>query len=170
MAVGFWNFVGAGIFGFLINMPVISYYEAGTMLTANHGHAALMGAFGMLALALMILTLRQVLTDEQWKTPEKFIKVSFWGLNIGLGLMVITSLFPGGVFQLWDVMENGYWHARSAIYMSQDYVRLLEWLRMPADTIFIVLGSLPAAIAALLTYKYVRSNGEPKVLGASDNR
>jgi hypothetical protein len=54
--------------------------------------------------------------------------------------------------------------------MSQDYVRLLEWLRMPADTIFIVLGSLPAAIAALLTYKYVRSNGEPKVLGASDNR
>jgi nitric oxide reductase subunit B len=73
------------VFGFLINMPVVSYYEAGTMLTANHGHAALMGAFGMLALALMILTLRQVLPDEQWKTPEKFIKVSFWGLNIGLG-------------------------------------------------------------------------------------
>ena len=30
MAVGFWNFVGAGIFGFLINMPVVSYFEAGT--------------------------------------------------------------------------------------------------------------------------------------------
>jgi nitric oxide reductase subunit B len=170
MAVGFWNFVGAGVFGFLINMPVISYFEAGTMLTANHGHAALMGAFGMLALALMILTLRQVLPDEQWKTPEKFIKVSFWGLNIGLGLMVITSLFPGGVFQLWDVMENGYWHARSAVYMSQDYVRLLEWLRMPADVIFIFLGSLPAAIAALLTYKYVWSGGEPKVLRSQDNK
>ena len=157
MAVGFWNFVGAGIFGFLINMPMVSYFEAGTMLTPNHGHAALMGAFGMLALALMVLTLRQVLSDEQWVTPEKFIKVSFWGLNIGLALMVLTNLFPGGVFQLWDVMENGYWHARSAAYMGQDYVRLLEWFRMPADLIFIFLGALPAAIAALLTYRYIRS-------------
>ena len=43
MAVGFWNFVGAGIFGFLINMPVVSYFEAGTVLTLNHGHAAFWG-------------------------------------------------------------------------------------------------------------------------------
>ncbi len=166
MAVGFWNFVGAGIFGFLINMPVISYYEAGTMLTANHGHAALMGAFGMLALALMVLTMRQVLPDEQWRRPEKFIKVAFWGLNIGLALMVLTNLFPGGVFQLWDVMENGYWHARSAAYTGQGYVRLLEWFRMPADLIFIFLGALPAAIAVLLTYKYVRFGGGPEELGS----
>jgi nitric oxide reductase subunit B len=159
MAVGFWNFVGAGIFGFLINMPMISYFEAGTMLTANHGHAALMGAFGMLALALMILTLRQVLTDEQWQKPEKFIRVSFWGLNIGLALMVITSLLPGGIMQLWDVMQNGYWHARDIAYMSKDYVRLLEWLRLPADLIFILLGAVPAAIAALLTYKMIRFGG-----------
>src|SRR4029078_12992917 len=26
MAVGFWNFTGAGIFGFLINMPIVSYF------------------------------------------------------------------------------------------------------------------------------------------------
>lgn len=162
MAVGFWNFVGAGIFGFLINLPVVSYYEAGTMLTANHGHAALMGAFGMLALALMVLTLRQVLPDEQWRTPEKFIRISFWGLNIGLALMVITNLFPGGIMQLWDVIENGYWHARSAAYMSQDRVVLLEWLRMPADVIFILFGALPAVIAALLTYRYVRSTAATK--------
>jgi nitric oxide reductase subunit B len=159
MAVGFWNFVGAGIFGFLINMPMVSYFEAGTMLTPNHGHAALMGAFGMLALALMILTLRQVLTDEQWKKPEKFIRVSFWGLNIGLALMVITNLLPGGILQLWDVMQNGYWHARDIAYMSSGYVRLLEWLRLPADMIFILLGALPAAIAALLTYKTIRFGG-----------
>ncbi len=30
MAVGFWNFVGAGIFGFLINLPIVSYFEVGT--------------------------------------------------------------------------------------------------------------------------------------------
>ena len=48
-AVGFWNFVGAGIFGFLINLPIVSYYEIGTALTANHAHAAMMGVYGMLA-------------------------------------------------------------------------------------------------------------------------
>jgi len=152
MAVGFWNFVGAGIFGFLINMPVISYYEAGTILTLNHGHAALLGAFGMLAMALLVLGLRHVLTDEQWVLPEKFIKISFWGLNIGLGLMVITNLFPEGVLQVWDVLENGYWHARSLEFIGSDRIRMLEWVSMPSHLILIVLGVVPMAIASGLTY------------------
>ena len=53
-SVGFWNFLGAGVFGFLINLPVVSYYEIGTLLTSNHGHAAFMGVYGMLALALLV--------------------------------------------------------------------------------------------------------------------
>ncbi len=32
IAVGFWNFLGAGVFGFLINLPIVSYYEIGTQL------------------------------------------------------------------------------------------------------------------------------------------
>ena len=44
---GFWNFLGAGVFGFLINLPIVSYYEIGTALTANHAHAAMMGVYGM---------------------------------------------------------------------------------------------------------------------------
>ena len=156
MAVGFWNFVGAGIFGFLINMPVVSYFEAGTILTLNHGHAALLGAFGMLAMALVVLGLRHVLTDEQWAVPEKFIKVSFWGLNAGLALMVITNLFPVGVLQIWDVLENGYWHARSLEFIGQDRIRLLEWASMPSHVILIVLGVLPMVIASGLTYLKIR--------------
>jgi nitric oxide reductase subunit B len=152
MAVGFWNFVGAGIFGFLINMPVVSYFEAGTILTLNHGHAALLGAFGMLAMALVVLALRHVLTDEQWAVPEKFIKVSFWGLNVGLALMVITNLFPVGVLQIWDVLENGYWHARSLEFIGQDRIRLLEWASMPSHVILIALGVVPMVIASGLTY------------------
>jgi nitric oxide reductase subunit B len=159
MAVGFWNFLGAAVFGFLINLPVVSYFEVGTMLTPNHGHAAFMGAFGMLAMALMVLALRQVLTDEQWLKPEKFIRISFWGLNVGLLLMVASSLFPGGVAQLWDVLNHGYWHARSLEYMNQNYVRLIEWFRMPGDVVFIGLGVVPAVMAAALTYKNVKTAG-----------
>ena len=63
MAVGFWNFTGAGVFGFLINMPIVSYFEAGTNLTPNHGHAAMMGVFGMLGVALMVFVLRETVHD-----------------------------------------------------------------------------------------------------------
>jgi nitric oxide reductase subunit B len=155
MAVGFWNFVGAGIFGFLINMPIISYFEVGTILTPNHGHAALMGAFGMLAVSLMVFSLRQVQSDMQWKQPEKYIRISFWGLNIGLLLMVVLNLFPAGVLQLFDVLNNGYWHARSSAYLNLKLTMLMEWFRMPADLIFIIFGVLPLCMAAALTYSAV---------------
>lgn len=157
MAVGFWNFVGAGIFGFLINLPIVSYFEVGTTLTPNHGHAALMGVFGMEAVALMVLCFRQVLTDDQWRRPEKYIRISFWGLNIGLALMIVGNLFPGGILQFYDVLNNGYWHARSPAFLDQGFVRLLEWCRMPGDVVFIGLGILPLVIAAVITYWYIRS-------------
>ncbi|MCL4487114.1 MAG: nitric-oxide reductase large subunit [Chloroflexi bacterium] len=165
MAVGFWNFLGAGVFGFLINLPIVSYYEVGTMLTANHGHAALMGVFGMLGVALTVFAMRQVVTEKQWARVEKFIRLSFWGLNVGLGLMVVTSLFPGGVMQLTDVLNNGYWHARSFDFLTEPLMRTLEWVRLPGDTVFLVLGVLPLVIAALMTYWFVWKP-EPKV-GAS---
>ena len=65
VAVGFWNFLGAGIFGFLINLPIVSYYEIGTALTANHGHAAMMGVYGMLALGLAMFCLRYLIPAER---------------------------------------------------------------------------------------------------------
>jgi nitric oxide reductase subunit B len=160
MAVGFWNFVGGGIFGFLINLPIVSYYETGTNLTANHGHAALMGVFGMLALALMVLVLRQTSTDRRWAGMEKFVAVGFWGVNIGLAMMVVMSLFPAGVLQVWDVVQHGYWHARSLAYIGTERSHLLEWLRLPGDVVFIGLGALPLAIAAIKGWLGVRADAD----------
>ena len=104
MAVGFWNFTGAGIFGFLINMPIVSYFEIGTTLTINHSHAAFIGVFGMLAVGLMAYVLREVSSPRDWPLVERCLTIGFWGLNIGLALMILLSLFPGGVLQLWDVL------------------------------------------------------------------
>jgi nitric oxide reductase subunit B len=156
MAVGFWNFVGAGIFGFLINLPIISYFEVGTILTPNHGHAAMMGVFGMFAVSFMVFAIRQVLPDGEWMRVEKYIRLSFWGLNIGLALMVVINLFPGGVLQLLDVLKNGYWHARSPHFMDEKIIHLIEWARLPADAIFILFGVVPLIIAASFTYRFVR--------------
>ena len=156
MAVGFWNFVGAGIFGFLINLPIVSYFEVGTILTPNHGHAAMMGVFGMFALSFMVFAVRQVLSEEQWSPVERYIRISFWGLNIGLALMVILNLFPGGVLQFLDVLENGYWHARGPEFLDQRLTTLIEWIRLPADAVFILLGVVPALIGVVLAYRSVR--------------
>ncbi len=161
IAVGVWNFVGAGVFGFLINLPVVSYFEVGTLLTPNHGHAAMMGVFGMLAVALVVLAIRQVSTDDEWSRVEPYIRVSFWGLNIGLALMVVTNLFPGGVLQLMDVLRHGYWHARSREFLDAPLVRTLEWLRMPGDLVFIACGVVPLVIATARTYiRTLTGNGK----------
>ena len=162
MAVGFWNFVGAGIFGFLINLPIVSYYEIGTQLTPNHGHAAMMGVFGMLAIALMVFVLRQISDDSHWVKIEKYVKVAFWGTNVGLAMMVTMSLFPSGVLQVWDVVQHGYWHARSLEYIGSDRSRLIEWLRMPGDLVFILFGAFPLVIASIKSYFGMRAiSGKP---------
>jgi nitric oxide reductase subunit B len=157
MAVGFWNFVGAGMFGFLINLPIVSYYEVGTQLTPNHGHAAMMGVFGMLALALMVFVLRQTASDRSWPEIEKYVKVAFWGTNIGLAMMVMMSLFPSGVLQLWDVIQHGYWHARSIDYVGTPRQHLIEWMRLPGDLVFIIFGAIPMLIAAIKGWLGVRA-------------
>jgi len=153
MAVGFWNFVGAGVFGFLINMPIASYYEVGTTLTVNHGHAAFVGVFGMLGVGLMAYVAREITADALWPRVEKCLKVSFWGLNIGLAMMVVLSLLPNGLLQVWDVINNGYWHARSVAYTGSSVPKLLEWMRTPGDLVFIFAGALPLSWGLWLAYR-----------------
>ena len=116
VAVGFWNFVGAGIFGFLINLPIVSYYQIGTALTANHAHGAMMGVYGMLAVGLALFALRYLIPEDKW--PEKLAKISFWSLNIGLAWMVFVTLLPLGVLQLYASVNEGYFEARSLGYLT----------------------------------------------------
>jgi nitric oxide reductase subunit B len=110
----------------------------------------------MFAVAFMIFAIRQVLPDGEWLNVEKYVRVSFWGLNIGLALMVLLNLFPGGVLQFLDVLRNGYWHARSPEFLDKKITVTIEWLRLPADSIFILLGVVPLLIATGLTYRFVR--------------
>jgi nitric oxide reductase subunit B len=118
MAVGFRNFVGPVAFGFLINLPIVSYFEVGTILTPNPGHASFMGVFCMLSVGLLVFACREVADESTSRRLEKYVRFSFWGLNLGLASMIVFSLFPGGVMQLYDVLQNGYWHARGHEYLS----------------------------------------------------
>jgi nitric oxide reductase subunit B len=141
VAVGFWNFLGAGIFGFLINLPIVSYYEIGTALTANHGHAAMMGVYGMLAVGLGMFCLRYLIPAERWS--DRAAKLSFWSLNLGLAWMCFATLLPLGLLQLYESVNNGYYEARSLDFLTNDTNALIEWIRLPGDIVFIGGGVLP---------------------------
>jgi nitric oxide reductase subunit B len=147
IAVGFWNFLGAGVFGFLINLPIVSYYEVGTQFTANHGHGAMMGVYGMLAIGFFMFVARYFIPPD--RRSEMAMKVSFWSLNIGLAWMLFVNLFPIGSLQMADSIKYGYWHARELAFYQQPAVRTLEWLRLPGDLLFIVGGILPIVYLAL---------------------
>ncbi|TXH66512.1 MAG: nitric-oxide reductase large subunit [Lysobacteraceae bacterium] len=136
LAVSFWNLVGAGLFGFLINTPMALYYMQGLNLTPLHGHTALFGVYGMLGIGLLLFCVRGLKPEAAWN--ERLLSVSFWTFNIGLGLMALLTLLPMGVLQLQAALERGYWYARSAEFMGKPIFDLLVWLRVPGDTIFSV--------------------------------
>lgn len=134
LSVSFWNFLGAGIFGFIINPPIALYYMQGLNTTPVHGHAALFGVYGMLGIGLMLFVLRSMYRKHKWN--DKLIKFTFWTLNIGLLLMVVISLLPVGLMQTFASVNHGMWYARSAEFMQQPVVNVFKWLRVVGDTIF----------------------------------
>jgi nitric oxide reductase subunit B len=134
VSVAFWNLVGAGLFGFMINPPIALYYMQGLNTTPLHGHAALFGVYGMLGIGLMLFSLRALDPLAEWK--EGLIKFGFWATNIGLFLMLMLSLLPVGLMQTWMSVEQSYWHARSPEFMQTDVMQTFRWLRVIGDTIF----------------------------------
>ncbi|MBA6412491.1 nitric-oxide reductase large subunit [Parahaliea sp. F7430] len=133
-AVLFWNLIGAGLFGFLINTPIALYYIQGFNTTANHSHGALFGVYGMLGLGLMLYCMRGLTDVSQWN--QKLIKTAFWCLNIGLAMMTFLSLLPQGAWQAYISINDGYSVARSAEVIQSDIMHALVWARVPGDVVF----------------------------------
>lgn len=139
IAMCFWNFLGAGIFGFAINPPIALYYIQGLNTTAVHGHAALFGVYGILGIGLMLFILRGLYPDRQWN--DKLIGWAFWLTNIGLFVMTTISILPIGIMQAVASIQEGYWYARSAEFMQTEIMHFLRWMRVPGD-ILLAVGEL----------------------------
>lgn len=147
IAVGFWNFLGAGVFGFLINTPIVSYYEHATYLTSNHGHAALMGVYGMLSVAAVLFCTRYLMANDAWN--NRLCRISFWCLNTGLMLMLILNIFPAGVIQMIASFTHGFWYARSYEFIHSNQFQMFTWLRVLGDLTFVVGGIFPLVLLVL---------------------
>ncbi|PRY51559.1 nitric oxide reductase NorZ apoprotein [Arcticibacter pallidicorallinus] len=143
IAVAFWNFLGAGIFGFIINPPIALYYMQGLNTTPLHGHTALFGVYGILGIGLMLFVLKGLYRQNVWK--DGLIGFAFWSINIGLMLMALLSLLPMGMLQTIASVNEGMWYARSAEFMQQPVMETLRWLRAIGDTIF-AIGTVALAL------------------------
>ncbi|MCE9677672.1 nitric-oxide reductase large subunit [Shewanella sp. AS1] len=157
VATAFWNLVGAGVLGFLINPPIALYFIQGLNTTATHGHAAFMGVYGMLGVGLMLFCLRGLTGQIQWN--EKLLKGAFWSLNIGLAGMVFMSLLPVGLTQFFAVIEHGYWFARSPEVIHSPLVETLVWMRVPGDVIFSFGGLFLGAFLLDIIRKAINAKG-----------
>lgn len=136
IATAFWNMLGAGVFGFLINPPIALYYIQGLNTTPLHAHAALFGVYGSLALGFSLLILRYLRPNLQFN--DRLMNTGFWWLNGGLMLMIVTSLLPIGILQFYASASQGLWYARSEAFMQQDLLQTLRWVRTFGDIVFLV--------------------------------
>ncbi|MDT3697818.1 MAG: cbb3-type cytochrome c oxidase subunit I [Thermincola sp.] len=151
IAAGIWNFVGAGIMGFAITTPIVNYYEHSTYLTVSHGHTAFFGTYGMLAIGLLLFAYRGIVQKKAWDAKANLLKVSFWGLNIGLATMFVLTLLPVGFWQLQASFTKGLWYARSPEFYSNPMVQAVGEFRILPDSIIIVLGAIPLVLFMVTT-------------------
>ncbi len=156
MAAVFWEFLGAGVMGLSITTPIVNYYEHATYLTVNHGHTALFGTYGILAIGLLLFSMRSIVTESGW--DERFIKVAFWGTNVGLAAMFVLTLLPVGLLQVLDNINNGFWHARSDAFWSRDVILFLGQVRMVPDTL-IIIGAAAMVLFMIKAMRHLKPVG-----------
>jgi nitric oxide reductase subunit B len=136
MASVFWEFLGAGVMGLSITTPIVNYYEHATYLTVNHGHTALFGTYGILAIGLLLFSMRTLVKESGWDV--RLLKVAFWGTNIGLASMFLLTLLPVGILQVLDNINHGFWHARSDAFWNREIIQFLGQVRLIPDTLIII--------------------------------
>jgi len=131
------NWVGAGFFGMVINTPTISYYSHGTYLIMPHAHTALLGAFGYISIAFLYMTSRANAMANNWVWNDKWSKIGFWLLTIGVLIFAIPTLMIG-LEQTKIAAEMGYYYTR--IHSALDIVQGWMWFRILPDSLMLLGG------------------------------
>jgi nitric oxide reductase subunit B len=141
LGVNFWNVIGAGVFGSLINLPIVNYYEHATYMTGNHAHAAMFGVKGNVALAGLLFCCQHLFRKPAWN--PKLVQTVFWSLNIGIAMMMFLDLFPVGLYQLMVVFQEGLWYARTQDIITGPVFKALTYARSLGGAVFVLGGVLP---------------------------
>ncbi|RUM59445.1 MAG: nitric oxide reductase [Persephonella sp.] len=150
----FLNWLGAGFYGMLINLPIVNYYEHGTYFGMAHGHVALLGAFGYISIAFLYFIARANALAKGLHWDEKISNLAFWLTTGGIFLFAIPVLVIGEKQMEW-AYNYGYWVARTREVLEG--MGFWLWIRLIPD-MMIVAGAI--LILVDLVYKLYLSRRE----------
>ena len=143
MTEAFGNFLGGGVWGFMITLPQINLYAHGTQWTVSHGHFAFWGAYACGVIAVAYVVVQKARANAE--VNGALWKWSFAALNLGL-IGMVGALLVGGMTQSFVERATGGSTLRAFIAGQED-----PWF-VSAMTLRFVFGLLFTCGYVVLVY------------------
>ncbi|MGR3310214.1 MAG: cbb3-type cytochrome c oxidase subunit I [Candidatus Brocadiales bacterium] len=89
------NFVGAGLWGVVHTLPQVNKWTHGTQITTAHAHLAFYGAYVLLIVAMIYVTLPSIRGVKEFNQSRGYL--AFWWMTISMIFIVITITGAGMV-------------------------------------------------------------------------
>lgn len=89
------NFVGAGLWGLVQTLPQVNKWTHGTQLTTAHAHFAFFGAYVMLVISMIYVTLPAIRGVKDYNPSRAY--QSFWWMTVSMIFIVLTITGAGMV-------------------------------------------------------------------------
>lgn len=96
VAHAIFNFVGAGLWGVVHTLPQVNKWTHGTQITTAHGHLAFYGAYVLLILAMIYVTLPSLRGVKEFDQSKGYL--AFWWMTISM-VFIVISLTGAGMVQ-----------------------------------------------------------------------
>jgi nitric oxide reductase subunit B len=120
LAEAFGNFLGAGVWGFMMTLPQINLFAHGTQWTASHAHFAFWGAYGCAILSVIYLVLQKLrvgsgpFESHAWKWAFVLLNVGLVGMSSALLIAGMAQAFferaiGGSTFQAFLTAQANRW-------------------------------------------------------------
>ncbi|MES0337379.1 MAG: cbb3-type cytochrome c oxidase subunit I [Candidatus Magnetobacterium sp. LHC-1] len=98
VAHAIFNFVGAGLWGVVHTLPSVNKWTHGTQLTTAHGHLAFYGAYVLLVVAIIYITLPHLKGVKEFDSSRGYR--SFWWMTISM-VMIALTITGAGMVQIY---------------------------------------------------------------------
>lgn len=89
------NFVGAGLWGVVHTLPSVNKWTHGTQITTAHGHLAFYGAYVLLVVSMIYITLPLIRGVSTFNTSRGYR--AFWWMTVSMAMIVMTITGAGMV-------------------------------------------------------------------------
>jgi len=95
VAHAIFNFVGAGLWGIIHTLPQVNQWTHGTQITTAHGHLAFYGAYVLLVISMIYVTLPSIRGVKDYNPARAYL--AFWWMTVSMVFIVLTITGAGMV-------------------------------------------------------------------------